>query len=478
MTTTTDLSNLSIGSPTSSSGLISIPGIASGLNTSAIISEIISLDSQPMIQLQLEQDNVEEQSTQLTNIQNALSTVATDATNLSGPGLFDTTSTASSSNPTTITATAASGAAVGGYQVDVTALANSAQRTFTYASPASDDTMTIDGQSLTVAAGTSLSDFAAQVNNDSNLDVYAAVENGSTVVLSNRATGDTGSNFIQVSDPGNSITATGAAQEGQDAAYNVDGTSGTSASNTVTDAIPGVTLTLGGLTTTSGAVTVTVSPPTASTTSIATAVNQFVSDYNSAVNLIETQLTQTPVTGASDASDAEQGSLYNDSDLGDLLTNMRQAMYTGGTGLPNGMAALSDIGISTGAPTGDAAPTTASLAGDLTVDTSTLDSAIENNPSGVAAVLNSFSASFQSLVNAESGPGGVISQRISDDASQTNDMSNQITVMQSALTEQQTQLQNEYTALETTISASQSQETELESEIAQLPSTSSSSSSA
>jgi flagellar hook-associated protein 2 len=474
--TSSDLSNLTIGSPTTSSGLISIPGIASGLNTAAIISEIISLDSQPMIQLELEQDNVNERSTQLSNIQNQLTTVANDAANLSGPGLFDTTSTVSSSAPATIAATAASGAAVGGYQVAVTQLANSAQRTFTYASPASDDTTTIDGQSVTVAAGTSLTDFAAQINNDSNLDVYAAVENGSTVVLSNRSTGDTGSNYIQVSDPGNAITATGAAREGQDAEYSVDGTDGSSSSNTVTDAIPGVTLTLGGLTTTSGAVTVTVSPPTADTSTIESAVNQFVSDYNTAVNSIEAQLTQTPVTGASNSSDAEQGSLYNDSDLSDLLDNMRQAMYTGGLGLPAGMAALSDLGISTGAPTGDAAPTNSSLAGDLTVNTATLDSAIANNPSGVAAVLASFSASFQSLVNTESGPGGVISQRITDATSQSSDMSNQISVMQTALTEQQTQLQNEYTNLETTISASQSQESQLASEIAQLPSYSSSSS--
>jgi flagellar hook-associated protein 2 len=133
------------------------------------------------------------------------------------------------------------------------------------------------------------------------------------------------------------------------------------------------------------------------------------------------------------------------------------------------MAALSDIGITTGAPSGDASPSAASVAGDLTVNTSTLTAAIQNNPAGVEAILNSFSQSFQTLVNAEAGPGGVISSRISDDTDESTQMSEQISTMQANLSEQQTQLQKEYTALDSTISLSNSSESSLLSEIAQLP---------
>jgi flagellar hook-associated protein 2 len=462
--------DLTIGSTTPGSGAISLPGLASGLNSTAIISEIISLDSQPMIQLELEQAGVNEQTVQLESLQNSLQTVVNDAQNLSGPGLFDSTQTATSSDPTLITATATTGAAIGGYQVNVTQLATAASRTYTYASPGSSDAITIDGQPLTIPANETLQNFVNQVNSNSSLDVEAAITGTNQLVLSSTSTGQQTGSYIQVSDPGGALTEiTADANAGQNAQFTVNGTAGSSTSNTVTDAIPGVTLSLGGVTnSSSGSVTVVVSPPTADTSSIESAVSQFVSDYNSAVNAIEAQLTQPPISPAQNTAQAQQGTLYNDQDLTDLLNSMRQLMYTPGSGLPTGMAALSDIGISTGAPTGTAAPTSSSLAGDLTVDTQTLTSAIQSNPSGVEAVLSSFSQAFQSLVGNESGPGGVMSTRISDNGDQTSQMSSRISVMQSALTEQQTQLQNEYSTLEASISTNNSTLSALQSEIAQL----------
>jgi flagellar hook-associated protein 2 len=471
-------SDLTIGQSTAGSGAIALPGLASGLNSAAIISEIIAMDSQPMLQLEIEQAGVEAQSTELGNLQNSLSTVANDAANLSGPGLFDTTQSVTTSDPTLITATAASGAAIGGYEVQVSQLATAASRTYGYTSPASADTITIDGQQLTINAGDTIEQFAAQINSDSNLDVQAAVTGSGTVVLSSTSTGLQSGAYIQVSDPGAALAEnTADAYAGQNATYTVNNTSGSSSSNTVTNAIPGVTLTLGGVTSSNGdPVTVVVAAPQASETNIAAAINQFVSDYNTAVNSIETQLSQAPVNDPQNATDAEQGTLFSDTDLNGLLNNMRQLMYTPGSGLPSGMAALSDIGITTGAPSGDAAPTQSSLAGDLTVNTTTLEQAIADNPSGVEAVLNSFSQSFQTLVNSEAGPGGVIAQRISDNSDEVSNMSNQISDMQAALTEQQTQLQNEYSTLEANISQSDSQESQLLSEIASLGTGSTSSS--
>jgi flagellar hook-associated protein 2 len=426
-----------------------------------------------MLQLEIEQAGINDQATELGNLQDALSTVTTDAANLSGPALFDTTQSVTSSDPTLITATATTGAAIGGYQVGVTQLATSAQRTYTYSSPSSADAITIDGQSLTIPAGESMQNFVNQINTDSNLDVEAAVTGTNTLVLSSTSTGAQGSNFIQVSDPGGALSEiTADAQAGQDAEFTVNGVSGNSASNTVTDAIPGVTLTLGGVTSSSsGPVTVVVSPPAANTSSIESAINQFVSDYNTAVNAVETQLTQAPLNNPQNSTEAQQGTLFGDQELNSLLNNMRQLMYTPGSGLPQGMAALSDLGVTTGAPTGSATPTATSLAGDLTVDSTTLDAAIASNPAGVAAVLSSFSQSFQSLVNTDAGPGGVISERISENSDQTSEMADQLSTMQANLTEQQTQLQNEYTQLEATISLSNSQESQLLSEIGQLGTT-------
>ena len=250
-----------------------------------------------------------------------------------------------------MTATTGSGAGVGGYQVSVTQLANSAQRTFSFASPTSADTFSIDGQQITMPAGQSISDFVSSINSNSNLDVYAAATDSGTVVLSNRATGSTGTNFINITgETGGTLTEkANTAKPGQDAAYGVDGQAGTSASNTVTGAIAGVSLTLTGVTTTTGPVTVNVGAPAPDSSKIHTAITSFVTQYNKVISDIQTQLSTQP-----SSSDPTVGTLYNDSQLKGLLTSMRASMYTPGSGLPTGLASMLDIGVNTGASTGAA----------------------------------------------------------------------------------------------------------------------------
>ena len=76
------------------------------------------------------------------------------------PSLFESSQAVTSSEPTRERAATSEGAAIGGYEVEVTQLANSAQRTFTFTSPAAEDTRTIDGNSFTVKAGESAKEFA------------------------------------------------------------------------------------------------------------------------------------------------------------------------------------------------------------------------------------------------------------------------------------------------------------------------------
>jgi len=167
------------------------------------------------------------------------------------------------------------------------------------------------------------------------------------------------------------------------------------------------------------------------------------------------------------ASDAGQGTLYSDEELTSLLSNMRELMYTGGAGLPTGMASLADLGITTGAPTGGE-PTQSSLTGTLTVNSTTLAAAIQSNPTGVASVLSSFATSFQSLVGADAGPGGTLSERITDDGQTSSQMSSQITDMEQTLTDQQTALQAEFASMETAIQQSQATESYLSGQISSL----------
>jgi flagellar hook-associated protein 2 len=459
-------SGASISSLGSSSPL-QITGLASGLDTNSIITALMKIDQAPITALQNQSSGLSATNSQLSSIQTALQQLSASAKALGSASLFTNVQTATSTNAALVSATTntGTGAVIGSYQVGVTNLASSAQRTFTFTSPTADDTITIDGQSVPLTAGSSAQDLVNAVNSNSSLDVWATATDSGTVVFSNRATGDTGTSYIQVSDTTSSLTEqTGLAKQGTDAQYTVNGTAHTSPSDTIVNGIPGVTLTLNGLTTTSGTVTVNVSPPAPSSQSIQTAVQAFVTSYNQVISQIQTQLTTSP-----SSSDPTVGTLFGDPDLRDLLTNMRQAMYTSDPSLPTGMSSMLDVGVSTGSASGAALPSHNAIAGDLTLDVSTLTHALQSNPSGFTAVLKSWSKSFSGLVDTEAQVGGTIDSRIQGDTQQISNISDRIQAMQETLNAKQTALQAQFAALEATLSQNQSTASWLASQISALP---------
>src|SRR6185437_14830518 len=185
----------------SGSSSLQITGLASGLDTNKIISEEMTIYQQPVTNLQNQQSGLTAMNKQLTSIQQELSTLSSDALAVGDPTLFKTQQSVTSSDTTRVTATSASGAGVGGYQVAVTQLANSAQATYGYTSPTSDDQVTVGGNPYTIKAGESVQDFVDSINADHNGTVYAAATNSGTVVFSSHATGLSSS--VGVSDPGN-----------------------------------------------------------------------------------------------------------------------------------------------------------------------------------------------------------------------------------------------------------------------------------
>jgi len=468
---TQSVSSSSTGATVSSLGSSSplqITGLASGLDTNSIISALMAIDQQPITALQNQSSGLTATNQQLSSVQTALQQLSASAKALGSASLFTNTQTATSTNSTLVSATATTGtgAVIGSYQVGVTSLASSAQRTFSFTSPAAADTVTIDGQQVSLNAGASAQDLVNAVNSNSNLDVWATATDSGTVVFSNRATGDTGTSYIQVADTSGSLTEqTGLAQQGANAQYTINGVAHSSASDTITNGIAGVTLNLNGLTTTSGTVTVNVSPPAPNSQSIQTAVQAFVTSYNQVISQIQTQLSTSP-----SSSDPTVGTLFGDPDLRDLLSNMRQAMYTSGSGLPQAMSSMLNIGVSTGAASGSALPSQNAINGDLSLDADTLTQALTSNPSGVAAMLKSWSQSFSSIVDTESQVGGTLDTRIQGDNQQISDISDRIQAMQETLSAKQTALQAQFAALEATLSQNQSTASWLTSQINALPS--------
>jgi flagellar hook-associated protein 2 len=480
------LQSLGTGSP------LQVTGLASGLDTNAIVNALMAAQQQQVTNLTNQQSGLTAMNTQLTAIQTALTKVADDAQALGNPSLFAYTQTINSTNPTLVgaTATSSNGAVVGGYQVSVTQLASASQRTYQFTSPSSADTVTIDGQQISLAAGASAQDLVNAINSNQNATVWATVTasptNGpATVVLSDRATGqpDTPTDFINVSDPGGALTEqTQYAQAGVDAEYTINGEATTqySSSNTIsgaavtgtpnsttnsgaTQTIPGVSLSLNGVTG-STPVTVTVGTPAPSTQNIQTAVQQFITDYNSAITTIQTQLTQAP-----SSTDPTQGTLFGDSDLQQLLSNMREQMDATLGGLTGSITSMLDIGVSTGAASGTGAPSQSAISGNLTLDVNALTQALTSNGSAVKSMLQSWSISFSFTVNNEAAPGGTISSRIQGDDTQINYLGTQISNLNAANAAKQQDLVNEFAQMEAALSSSQSTSSWLTSQIAALP---------
>ena len=283
-------------------------------------------------------------------------------------------------------------------------------------------------------------------------------------MLSSRSTGDTGPSFLQVSGAGGVLSEQAArAKRGQDATYTVDGVDGHSSSNVVTSAIPGVTLTLTGVTTTTGPITVNVGAPAADASKVESAIGQFITDYNAAIGAVQTQLSTKPTSG-----DPTQGALYGDNQLKSLLSAMRSMMTKGGSGLPAGMASMLDLGVSTGAAS-SGGPTAAELAGNLTLNAATLETALKNDPIAVQKVIGTWANGLATTVNNYSGLGGTIAVRLSGDDRQVASLSRRISTMQSALDDKQRHLTQQFAQLEAALSGNQTTSAWLTSQINSLP---------
>jgi len=448
------VSSLSVGS--SAGSPITVSGLASGLNTSSIISALMGVEREPLTRLTSEQQKLEGSKQQLQSLQSSLQQLAFSAAEFSLPSLFETSQTVTSSDSTRVGVATTSGAGIGGHEVEVTQLANSAQRSFAFTSPAAEETVEIDGNSYTIKAGASAKDLASAINSDSKGTVYAAVLESGTVVLSTRTTGNTGAEFIKVSDPGGALVEKeGTAKEGKNAEYTIDGVKGSSASNILTEAIPGVTLTLSGLTST-GPVTVDVQPPGASVSAIETQVQAFVKLYNSTVSQIQKELTTKPIAHAKSAGESATGSLFGDYELESLLAKMRQTMYEPIAGLSAEMSNPTDVGIDTGAASAGGA-SQSSIEGQLTLNANKLVEAIHNNPAGVQKMLQSWSQSLQSAVNSVAEPGGSLEARINGDSSQVTALTTQINNMNEMLALREKALQTTYSQLEAVLSRNSSQ---------------------
>ncbi len=443
---------------------ISVSGLASGLDTKSIVSALVEAERIPINRLTQQQEKLSDQAAAMQLIKSNLLKLTFAVSEFQLPSVYEGVQTVSSSEPGRIAATITSGAGVGGYEVEVTQLANSAQRTFAFTSPEAEDTVTIGGREYTLKAGASAKELAVKVNSDSKGTVYAAVIEGEKLVFSSRTTGVGGLEAMTVSDTAGALAQVeGTEKEGKNAEYKVDGVAGTSTSNVLTSAIAGVTLTLGSLTS-AGPVTIAVQAPALNTKPIETQLQSFITLYNQTVEEIQTELTTRPPAHPANAEELATGTLFGDQDLTNLLNQMRITMYEPIAGLTE-ITSPADVGVSTG-PAGNT--TQAALSGLLQLDPSKLAASLQANPESAKLMFRQWATNLNSVVNSVAEPGAALESRINGDTGQVRAMKERIATMNAMLAVRQKSLEMTYARLESVLSKNSATGSWLTEQAAQL----------
>ena len=212
----------------------------------------------------------------------------------------------------------------------------------------------------------------------------------------------------------------------------VDGVAGiTSASNTVADAIPGVTFQL----LSTGTASSDGTPETVQvvidndTSSIETAINTFVTDYNTTMKAINAQ-------EGKDASGNPEP-LYGTSVLAQLQEGLLSAVSSSfGT---NPVNSLISLGITANA----------SADGTISLDADTLSSALNSNFNQVVSLFQdtgSFGSTFTNTLNGlgnSSAEGGAISLALSENSSEETTLNDNVSKQEALIATQKTSLTTE-----------------------------------
>jgi flagellar hook-associated protein 2 len=414
-----------------------------GIDVNAAVSAAVTAAEAP-------EQAWESQQTTLQNQTSALDSLQTDATdldndvqalnNLTGPL---SAATVSSSNSGIVTGSAASGSTAGNNVVVVNSLATAAS----YASgavasattdlPAESITITpAGGSATTITTGSGVDTLTGLENavNNAGLGVTASIitdANGGQLAIVSNTTGSAGA--FTVSSSGGSFGFT-QAQAGSNASLTVNGISISSASNTVTGVIPGVTLTLQSASP-GTQVSLTVAPDTSQAS---TAINQFVTDYNTLITAVNSQFTYTSGSG--------QGVLAEDPTVQTLQSDLLGALdftSTTGSGSSETVTSLASMGI------------TVNSDGTLSVDSTTLNSALQNNFSQVqnffqGTALNGFANSMdQQLTSFISPADGAFTVDLQSISSENTSLQDDINNFQTnTIDPLQKQLQSEYSQAE------------------------------
>ncbi|HEX4022990.1 MAG TPA: flagellar filament capping protein FliD [Acidobacteriaceae bacterium] len=425
-------------------------GISFGSPTSGQGFDVATTVSQITTNMQAVETPWKNQLTLLQSEDTAYTTLGTDLSNLSTSlsaltnvgGILNSMDGSSSNTNVVQLLSAGTTAIAGSHTIVVNSLAQTASYYSEDFANSSDLingslTLTVNGGTAqtinTDSGGDTLAQFAADIN-DADTGVTANVitdAGGQRLSLTSNTSGAVGnftisSTLADATNPSNTIGFT-QPQTGTDASFTVDGISETSSSNTVTNAIPGVSFQLLSAAPTSP-VQVEI---TNDNSDIETAVNTFVTDYNQAVTDMNAQ------EGNDSSGSAEP--LYGSPTLALLQEQLASAasfVQSSGSG---SVTSLTQLGISLNDD------------GTMTLDTSALDSTLNSNFQDVvnffqpSATTPSFGDNFTTAVNnlGNSAPDGAVYLALQADSSTESTLNTNITNENTYITQQTATLTTE-----------------------------------
>jgi flagellar hook-associated protein 2 len=448
-------------------GSLALSGLASGVDTNAIIQQLMAVEGQGKTRLTNKQSQSQAREAGLKDIQAKLAALRTAADALAADSTWKSAQTADSSDSARIAATILGGTAgAGSATLSVTTLAAAAQHAFEYTAPTADTEITVAGTKISLAAGTSIKDAAAKINaagtSVSATVVYDEVNKRDVLALAAKSTG-VDSNFTVPE----LTAATNERWErlGADAAYLVDGKPGTSTTNVIENAIPGVRLTLKA--TTPSPVTITVGSPATDQDTVKAKIKAYVDAYNGVIDLVNAKTTEKTVPKATATSDLTKGQLFGDTGLTSLMSRMRTMSAADQPNLKpeDPLDSWSDLGISTGKASGSTSDAT--KLGKLQIDDAKLNDLLASSPEKVKTLLGKLSKDVDGLVD---GQKKVLDGRVKSEDDQQKALSDQMLRMDDQLKTKQDRLQAQFAAMETALSNAQSQQAWLQGQLAGLPS--------
>jgi flagellar hook-associated protein 2 len=441
---------------------LQLSGLVSGIDTGSIITQLMAIEKAPRTKITLDQDATTKRQSLLQDLSTKVTALKSANDDLKSVLSWLDTQTVETGDASKVTVSRTGGAPPGGYDVAIIQLASAERQTFSFVSPGADGTLDIanaDGSartSIALKAGATIDDAVSAINGSSTSKLYAVNVNGS-LVLSAKTTGDTS---------GFGITGAGVGTQtelvaGKNALVTINGTPYERQTNTITDAIPGVQFTLKGKTAVGATVGVTVGTPGPDKDLIVTKVKAFVTAYNDVVKTARTNLTEKPVVNGKTTDDVQKGTLFGDSGLNAMLSQMRSTLSAPIIGL-TGLTSMGDIGVSTGAANKGSTINQDALDGLLTVDETKLRASLDSNPNGVRALLGGvngttgFGQTFQTVLASYQGPAGLLQSRILSATSDLTGLAAKLTRFDDRMDAKEARLQKQFTAMEAALSASQS----------------------